>query len=193
MGFSLDLGARRTQHFNSQDLERGNPAKGLFSGVGNGTGDWRLELATTLDVKAIAYIRTAAGFLTTIHEVVPETSAGSRRYDVVFFNPARNVNQVSMLRLINPGSNDARVVITAVDDRAAAAPGGEVRLTLRRGAARVLSSRDLERGASGLTGRLGTGSGKWQLTVSANHPIRVMSLMRSSDGLLSNVSGQIGR
>ena len=50
---SLPLGAKETAHFNSQDLERGNPSKGLPSGVGPVDGDWRLELYTELDIEAL--------------------------------------------------------------------------------------------------------------------------------------------
>ena len=52
----------------------------------------------------------------------------------------------------------------------------------------MLTARQLEQGGSGLSGRLGDGAGKWQLTVSASSPIQVMSLMRSTTGLLSNLS-----
>ena len=47
---TLTLGANETAHFNSDDLENGNAAKGLGSGTGRGQGDWRLELASGLDV-----------------------------------------------------------------------------------------------------------------------------------------------
>lgn len=40
----------------------------------------------------------------------------------------------------------------------------------------------------GLTGALGTGSGKWQLAVSASRPVVVMSLPASATGYLSNLS-----
>ena len=78
--------------------------------------------------------------------------------------------------------------IEARDDRGEAAPEGEIRLTLPAGAARMFTARQLERGAEGLTGRLGDGEGKWQLFVSADRPLLVMSLLQSPTGHLSNVS-----
>ena len=45
---SLAIGAKSTLHFNSTDLEQGNADKGLSGGVGDGSGNWRLELATAL-------------------------------------------------------------------------------------------------------------------------------------------------
>ncbi len=47
---TLNIGARETVHFNSDDLERGNPEKWLSSGVGAGVGMWRLELRSGLDI-----------------------------------------------------------------------------------------------------------------------------------------------
>ena len=43
---TLDIGASETVHFNSGDLEDGNPDKGLTEGIGEGQGDWRLRLSS---------------------------------------------------------------------------------------------------------------------------------------------------
>ena len=62
-------------------------------------------------------------------------------------------------------------------------------LSLPAGASRTLSAQALESGeAEGLTGALGTGSGKWQLVVTADRPVVVMSLLASATGYLSNLS-----
>ena len=185
---SLSLEAGAAAHFNSADLENGNTAKGLSAGVGDGTGNWRLELASALPIEALAYIRTPDGFVTNMHEVAIETFEGSNHYHVSFFNPGRNRNQESRLRLINPGSAPARIEITGVDDRGRAAPFGAVRLTLGAGMARMLSAGQLENGSSGLTGRLGAGEGKRRLSVSADRPIQVMSLLQLPTGHLTNLS-----
>ena len=62
----LQLAARATTHFNSDDLENGNAKKGLASGVGAPTkGAWRLELRSgTLTLAAATYARHADGFVT---------------------------------------------------------------------------------------------------------------------------------
>ena len=67
-------------------------------------------------------------------------------------------------------------------------PWGEVRLTLDAGAARSLSSQQLEQGDAEFRGRFGSGTGKWRLSVSADRPIQVMSLMQSPTGHLTNLS-----
>ena len=204
---TFDLAANATRHLNSRDLEQSNPGKGLSAGLGNGEGDWRLELTTELDIEPLAYIRTSAGFLTSMHDVVqpeyirrdPRYEIDEIRYVVRFFNPGSNENQVSRLRVINRAGVDTPVIISAVDDRGESAPGGEVRLTLGPYEARTFSSQQLEEGDDDLEGMLGSVRGKWQLVVAAerlapeerrySHPIQVMSLLWSrASGNLTNLS-----
>ena len=184
---SLSLDAKEGMGFSSQDLERGNPEKGLPAGVGDGTGNWRLELRTTLDIEPLAYVRTPDGFLTSMHDVVAREGT-SLRYRVPIFNPASNRSLSSRLRLINPGARDAGITIDGVDARGNAPPGGQVRLTLPAGAARTLSAQQLEEGDPDSSGRFGDGEGKWQLFVSSSVPIEVMNLMQTRSGHLANLS-----
>ena len=111
--------------------------------MGDGEGHRRLELDTALTIAPQAYIRTADGFLTSMHDLAPE--AGMCHH-VPFFNPGSNLGKRSWLRLINPS-----------DDAGKPAPGGDVRLTLAAGAAQMLSAQDLESGASGFSGSFGDG------------------------------------
>ena len=194
---ALSLDANAAVTFNSRDLEEGNASKGLDGGVGSGgAGPWRLELRTALDVEATAYLRTVDGFLTSVHEsaaeeAVAEADAGSsmrHSYRLPFFNPGSNRRLQSRLRLVNPGDGAAEVVVTGRDD-AGESPGGEVRLTLAAGESRSLGAAALEQGGDGLEGSLGDGAGKWRLTVTADRPLRVMSLLRNPTGNLTNVSG----
>ena len=183
---TLWLEAKDTVHFDSRDLELGNEAKGLSGGVGDGEGDWRLELdSEELDLEALAYIRTPDGFVTSMHEVV----VGSDRcHHVPLFNPGSDERQRSRLRLINSDEAPATVTITGFDDEGNSAPGGEVHLVLPAGRARTLSAREMESGGRGLRGRLGDGTGRWRLLIRASHSIRVMSLLASRAGHLSNLS-----
>ena len=185
---TLNLESEQTVNFNSRDLENGNVSKGLSGGVGNGEGNWRLILDSDLGITPLAYIRTTDGFVTSMHNVAPETEPGSRQYQIVFFNPGANNRQVSRLRLINPGTSPAEIEITGRDDAGMAAPGGTVRLTVPAGGARTLTAQTLESGGAGLTGNLGQGTGKWQLTVSSNVAIDAVSLLQSPTGHLANLS-----
>jgi Ca2+-binding RTX toxin-like protein len=203
---SFELAANATRHFDSEDLEQGDVGDVLSAGLGDGEGDWRLELTTELDIKPLAYIRTSTGFVTSMHDVVqPEYVPGTpglddfMRHQVLFFNPGRNSRQVSRLRVINTTGVENVVSITGVDDSGEAAPGGELTLTLSPYQARTITAQQLEDGADFLTGSLGAGTGKWQLTITPQdltevdrremRPIQVMSLLFSSaTGNLANLS-----
>ena len=181
---SLFIAANEAVHLHSGDLERGNVLKGLSAGIGTGTGDWRLYLASSLDIEVLTYVRAPGGFLASMHDLAP-ASAGRRR--IAFFNPGSNRSQESRLRLINPGDAPAAVVITGTDDRGLSP--GEVRLTLDAGTSRTLSAQALETGVGdGLVGFLGDGHGTWRLTVEADRPIHAMSLLSSPAGHLTNLS-----
>ena len=183
---TLEIGAGKTAHFNSDDLEGGNARKGLAMGTGSGSGDWRLTLTSTLDIEALSYIRTPAdGFLTAIHDQAPVAEDG--RYRVVVFNPGSNTNQESQLRIVNPGDVAAAVTITGIDD-ANASPGDAVELSVPARASVTLGAAELESGGSGFSGALGDGKGKWRLLVDADEPVHVMSLMQTPTGHLTNLS-----
>ena len=185
---TLTIAANATVHFNSGELEEGGDTatlKGLSGTTGSGEGNWRLKLETDLDIEPLAYIRTTAdGFLTSIHDVAQEESM---RWNVVIFNPGRNTNQKSLLRLINTSGHDTEVVVSGLDDQGNEA-SGEVKISLPADEARLYSALDLEDGHSDFEGSLGPGSGKWQLFVSADRPIQVMSLMSTPTGHMTNLS-----
>ena len=181
---TLALNAKQTRHFNSDDLELGNAGKGLTGSTGTGIGDWHLVLSSALEVDVLAYIRTDDGFLTSMHDVAPML-LGERR--VAIFNPGDNPHQVSRLRLVNPGSEDAEVTITGIDD-AGASPGGAVTVTVSAGASRTIEAAHLEAGGEGFAGALGDGAGKWRLAVTSEQPVVVMSLLSSPTGHLTNLS-----
>ena len=175
---------RRVVHFNSADLEDGNPAKGLEGSVGVGEGDWRLEITSELDLMALAYARTADGFLTSLHDLAPMAEDGSHR--VVFFNPGSNTRQVSKLRLINDGDRAARVTITGIDDQGNGS--GRVSRTVPAGSALTFTAAELEAGSERVAGSLGDGEGKWRLRVVSDAPIAVMSLLETPSGHVTNLS-----
>ncbi|MDE0005693.1 MAG: hypothetical protein OXQ29_23640 [Rhodospirillaceae bacterium] len=179
---TLAIGQGMARQFISRDLEAGSLAKGLSGGVGDGSGGWRLRLQSN-EFEALAYMRTDDGLLTSMHDVIPLTSVG---YFVPIFNPARNPNQVSWLRLSNAGETSASVRITGVDDTGVTR-GNEISFRLAGGESRALSTSDLESG-TGLNGALGRGSGKWRLFVASNVRIHVMNLLESPTGHLSNLS-----
>ncbi len=180
---SLEIGANEVRHFNSDDLEGGNAVKGLPEGVGPpGEGIWRLVLASELDIEVLSYARTSDGFVTSLHDTAPVT-AGLHR--AVFLNPGGNVDQVSRLRLVNWGEEDAKVTITGTDDKGGRS--SEVQVDVRAGTAREWTAADLESG-TGTNGTLGDGEGKWRLAISSGRPVVALSLIESPTGNLTNLS-----
>ena len=139
---TLSIDASQTKHFNSRDLENGNESKGLTGSTGSGQGNWRLSFSSDLDIEVLSYIRTEDGFLTAMHDVAPEEEDDSWR--IAIFNPGSNRNQVSQLRLINPGDERAGITVRGTDDRGNAS--GEVTLSLDAGMAREVSAAQLEMG-----------------------------------------------
>ena len=180
---TLDVAARETVHFNSDDLEVGNAEKGLTGSTGPGTGDWRLELTSDLDIDVFAYVRTEDGFLTAVHDTVPMTDG---YYSVATLNPGSNVNQLSSLRLINASAEAAEVTIRGVDDAGTWSP--ELKLSVPAGAVSEYTAATLESGDDGFEGALGDGAGKWRLTVVSDRPLTVMSLLESPTGHVTNLS-----
>ena len=131
--------------------------RGLSAGVGDGTGHWRLELDTDLDIIARAYVRSPEGFVSRIDTTVAAIDDGGYRYDVRFFNPGTNTVKPSALRLVNPGDAAADVIIGAHDDQGDDAPEGEVTVSVAAGAAVELSAQALEQGGEASKGGSATG------------------------------------
>ena len=181
---TLTIGPGETKHFNSDHLEGEETRADLSGSTGAGEGSWRLDLTSTLDLEVLSYIRTGDGFLTSMHDFAPRTGSGHR---VVTFNPGRNANQVSSLRLVNPGGESAQVRIEGVDD-AGVRGDSVVTLSLAGGASRTVSAVELESGEGLSGGGLGKGKGKWRLAVSSEQPIEVMSVLSTPTGHLTNLS-----
>lgn len=185
---SFILDANASLQFNAQDLEGGNPTKGLAGSIGPGSGNWVLAVESDLDIDVLAYARMPEdGFFAALHDVVRDEDG---QWNVPVFNPASNLAQQSWLRLVNPGDQPIDVSIRGTDDAGRPAPDGEVLLRLAPRAAIELSSQDLELGnsVSGMKGRLGDGSGKWRLSVQASGDLRVVNLLRNPQGYLVNLS-----
>ena len=190
---TLSIGAGRAAHFNSTDLERGNPAKGLSGGVGAGGGDWRLEVRSAsatgnaqdgaAGLQVLAYLRSPEGFVASMHDVAPATGAAHR---VATFNPGGNTLRQSLLRVVNLGAAPATAVVAGVGDDGV--EGDAVVFGVPAEGARTVSAPALEFGGDGLVGALGAGFGKWRLAVTANQPLVVMSLLRRPRGPMTNLS-----
>ncbi|MXY58004.1 MAG: hypothetical protein F4029_11065 [Gammaproteobacteria bacterium] len=182
---TLAIEAGATVHFNSGDLEDGNVGKALTGNTGAGQGDWRLALGSDLHIEVLSYLRTSDGTLASMHDTVPWREGA---YRVAAFNPGSNKEQQSLIRVANIGEATATVSIEGIDD-AGDAGVGTVTVEIPAGAARTYSAAALESAsATGLTGSLGDGAGKWQLDVRSDQALVVMNLLSNPAGHLTNLS-----
>ena len=124
--------------------------------------------------------------MTSIHDVVPEVEPG--RHDLAIFNPGKNMTQQSRLRLVNLGGTVAQAEIAATDDEGNR-PEDTVRVTVPAGGACMVTAHELESGESSdpchceVSGELGEGTGKWQLSVTTEQSIQVMSVLKTPEHL----------
>ena len=66
---TLSLAAHETAHFNSDDLEHGNPAKGLTGGTGaggDGAGKWQVAVRSDQAITAMSLLSSPTGHLTNL-------------------------------------------------------------------------------------------------------------------------------
>ena len=178
---TFTLGTGRTMRIDSDDLEQGNPAIGLATGVGVGQGDWRLELRSALpDMEIHAYTRTKDGLVASMNVLAPEAYA---RHRLLTFDRGGNTGR---LRVINPTSKVARALIEGVGGDGNAAT---VAVEVPAGAVRDFDAAALESGAGTgvVSGGLGQGAGEWRLRVTSYDGVRVLGLT-SGQAQLTNLS-----
>ena len=174
----LRLGARRALHFDSGELQDGHAAKG-FAGVGPPTaGDWRLEVASALDIEVLSYVRAEDGLVTPMHDIAREaghSAGGLPSFGV--FDSAEGGG--SILRVVNTEAERARWTTGGYDDR---------------GHWRAMANAFVLPGGSALTftaeqfaNAHGLRQGSWQLRV-RGFPWFAQNLYMSPTGYLTNLS-----
>ncbi|SHO57071.1 YbhB/YbcL family Raf kinase inhibitor-like protein [Vibrio quintilis] len=181
---TLKIRPQQTITLNSADIENGNQSKGLKKGIGPGTENWRLVLNSKLDFRVNSYERTEDGLVISLHDIVKSKEG---RFDVPFFNPGSNKNQISVLRVYNVDDKRATVRITGKDDEGRSF--GPVILSVTAKHIAEITAEELEKGSNiDLSSGLGDGSGKWRLSVTSKENIRLMSLLKDNKGHVSNLS-----
>ena len=176
----LTLAGEASGQFDSSDLEQGNAAKGLTGSTGPGEGDWWLELSSASDIEVLSYVDTASGPLSALRGTSGVETESGMRYEALLWGESGEV------RLLNAGGAPAEVRLSGVDD--AGSSGGAVELTLAPWSARTLTATALAEGEAGMRGALGAGTGNWRLRLEADRELDVLSLVRGSGGMLSDVS-----
>ena len=181
----LSIGVGRTAHFNSEDLEYGNAAKGLSEGLGwPGSGNWRLEILSTLDLEAQTLLRARGGPPSALHDGLPRVGETLR---AAFLPAGRERSPAGALRVSNPTGADETVMVWGFDDagRGRLATG----LVAPAGRTVTVSASDLERWRLGAGRGLGRGEGNWRLELAAPWPLAAQALAVGDDGRTGNLSG----
>lgn len=184
---SFKVPAGQSRQITSKDLKDGNSAKGLTGTLATPDGEWQLDVYSLEDIVVSGYVRTNDGYVTSIHDTVGENGVS---IVVPMFNPASNADQVSELRLVNPQAISLVAEIVGTDD-AGQAGQSKIKVSLPAFGAVRLTAAQLESGTGNTAiteGKLGAGSGKWRLNVTAGAEIRVISLLKSPQGYVSNIS-----
>ena len=189
----LSMRPWRAKHLDSADLERGNPAKGLPVGLGNGTGWWRIEMTTTLPTRVHPYVRAPGGFIASIGDIAGELRTPDWRrlpyYRPPTVNSGTNNYIRSWLRIVNPHDRWVAVLVGGMDDTGHLSP--PVTFQLLANEAVNLSMRQLEEGTGELPrweGRMGRGKGRWEIVVIGSRTLQVMSFFSTPSRHLLNVS-----
>lgn len=184
---TVSLAAYESKTLNSSDIENGNSAKGLMGAAGQGVGNWRLAISSDSIISALGLIRSSSGFLNSMHDIAPAYLSATL-HEIGMFNPAKNLNQQSKLRLSNNTDVQNNFVITGIDDSGRVA--GSLSVAVPAFASVTLTSVDIERGnqAIGLSGALGEGVGKWRLVITSTQNASVQSIMELPGGYISNIS-----
>lgn len=183
---TLDLQPLESKQVTAHDLENGNPDKGLTGAFGDGSGKWRLNVSSEAEIAVMSLIRSSDGFLTNLSSLVPEKET---KHSLYYVNPASELAQQRFIRVINASGQEGTVTVSGIDDSGAIAPGGDVLFTLGADASKQMTIQDLESGnlEKGLLGSLGDGMGLWRLEIFSDVEIKVMNLIRTSDGFLTNL------
>ena len=182
ISFSLDANAAIL--LTAQDLENGR--SNIESTLCDGAGKWQFRVRSDNPVEVMGLIRTPDLFMTGLNDVAPDISGDKMLW---FGNPASNVNRVTFLRIVSFSDESGEVTLTGIDDEGM--ERGSVSFTLAPNESRQLTAQQLENGTDGLTGQLEDGAGKWRFRVSSDLNIEAMSLIRTVDGFLSNLSGEV--
>ena len=150
---TLTLPAGAARMLSALDLESGGDD---FEGrLGDGTGKWRLSVASERPLGVMSLLASPTGHLTNL-STAPATRASGA---ALAFLPSASGARQGFVRVVNTSDEAGTVDVHAVDD--AGEEYAPVMLSIEAGEARHFNSDDLERGnaAKGLTGGDGRGAG----------------------------------
>ena len=166
------------------DLELG---AGVARALGDGTGKWRLLVASDQPIVVMSPLLSPTGHLTNL-SALPREPDEDGGYVVPLFPAASDpLGRQGFVRVVNRSDESGTVSIEAFDDSDFAYP--TVTLALNANQTQHFNSDDLELGNAdkGLTGSTGSGMGDWRLVLSSGLDIDVLAYIRTQDGFLTSM------
>lgn len=193
---TIPIRALQTLYIDSTDLEGGNPAKGIFKGIGKGQGDWHLYLRSLLEIEIIVLVKQPSGFLTPIHDTITPDEEG--HYHVALLNLDDSSSDSYRLRIVNLEREKVDVDLR-ISNRRTNASSALVRLILRSSEALEINPTDLVRELAEVDTFIGRKFGLTTLKLTATFDseatkkdpeIHVMYLQKIPEHSVSNLSAR---
>lgn len=180
----VDLAARASRSLSISDLEAGSDD--LKGALGEGVGKWRIQAVSDLRFRIMSFIETDRGELANLSTSLPVEPGKPATLSL-----DTAVNGTHFVRFINDSMVTNRVTLKGFDGLGY--PGlEEVTFELQPLESRQMTTGHLEEGnlEKGLQGRLGEGGGYWSLVLEAEASLRILNIIRSPDGFLTNLSAR---
>lgn len=147
----------------------------------------RYLLASTLLVASV----TASANCREDYDYIDNLAAGyGVEQRVPLLNPGSNSTRQSFLRLVNENPEPADAHIVGFDD---SGRFGTVSVRIEAREAIHLTAQELESGSGSIVGNLCDGTGKWRFAIYSDQLLDVMSLLRTPDGFVTNLSNTVPR
>ena len=187
--FSVNIGALETITLTSDEIEQGDE-QGNFTGVGDGEGDWRLEITSELPIEVLPYIRKSDDALVPVHATIPLITG---QYRIPSFSVRTEDRASSHLRVVNESDEEAQFTISATDE---SSTEDEATLTVPGYHSLNLSASDLVSGEApdswsedvSIDDSIDLENGLWELVINGDTDLIIMHLMTSASDEISNHS-----
>ena len=183
--------ARAATTLDAQELESGGA--GFQGALGDGTGKWRLHVASDEPIHVLSLMLSPAGHLTNLSTAPANVNEGVHTVPM-FPSASDSLGRQGFVRVINHSAEAGEVSIDAVDDTDV--DYAESTLMLDAGATEHFNSDDLELGnaGKGLSGGTGAGDGDWWLMLTSELDIEVLAYIRTkADGFLTAMHDTVPR
>lgn len=142
-----------------------------------------IEMRSDLALDVFPFSVRANGLHVPMDELAPTDRFATR---VVNFETDSSETTESLLRINNRDSEEA--LVTVYGRARNGNISSDISFSLEPNGAKTITESELRNGATRINGRLGSSSSDWQLYVIADRRVSVMSLLRTSNGDLSNLS-----